>query len=327
MKKRKKQIIFLMAVAVFAVAAVVLWMVKSIEDPFSSEFSENKREDVVVYGGKKYKYNEHLSNYLFLGIDRREEVDKYKTRGGAGQADAIYLISYNRVENTLKCLAIPRDTMARIHVIGVNGTDLGYTKDHINIQYAFGDGKTESCQLMKEAVSEMLYGLPIQGYCSLNMDGIPIAAKVLKGVELVVPDDTLEQVNPEFKQGETVLITEANAEQFVRYRDITVAQSAISRMERQKVFLKASAEKAKKQFSKDPGFVVDMYDNLKPYMVTNMGNDLFAKLLQATFDFNEKIQDIPGKKVDGIDYDEYYINEDQLYELILQMFYKEVRDD
>ena len=325
MKSRKKQIIFLTAVVIFVIAAFIFWIIKSKEDPYSNEYKENERNDVVVYGGKEYKYNDHLSNYLFLGIDQREEVDKYE--GDAGQADAIYLLSYDRAKNTLKCLAIPRDTIANIHVFSRSGADLGYSKDHINIQYAFGDGKDKSCQLMKEAVSEMLYGVPIQGYCSLHMDGIPLIAKVLGGVEVVVPNNTLEQVNPEFKEGATVTITEANAEQFVRYRDITVHQSAITRMERQKVFLKACAEKAKKQFEKDSEIVVNMQETLKPYMVTNIGNDVFAKLLQATFDFERKIQDIPGKKVDGTSFDEYHIDEDQLYELILQLFYEEVRDD
>ena len=35
----------------------------------------NQNSDTVEYKGEAYKYNDHLSNYLFLGIDTREAVD------------------------------------------------------------------------------------------------------------------------------------------------------------------------------------------------------------------------------------------------------------
>ena len=40
------------------------------------------------------------------------------------------------------------------------------------LSYAYGDGGYESCELAENAVSELLYGLPIDGYCALNMDGL-----------------------------------------------------------------------------------------------------------------------------------------------------------
>jgi hypothetical protein len=73
--------------------------------------------------------------------------------------------------------------------------------------------------------------------------------------------------------------------------------------------------------------VAKLYENLTPYMVTNIGNDVFVKLSQATFDTNGNIQDIPGEKVVGQNFDEYHVNNDQLYELILEMFYEKVLED
>lgn len=327
MNRKKKQILVLVCllILVFGVLTVVFILNKGDSNP--TDYHESERQDTVVYGGKVYRYNDHLSNYLFMGIDTTEPIDTYETREDAGRADAIYLLSYDRVEKTVKCIAIPRDTMTNIRIISVEGTDLGTSKDHINMQYAFGDGKDESCRLMKEAVSSLLYGISIQGYCSVNMDGIPAAVKVLGEVKLTVPDNTLEAVNSKFQEGAEVSITEADAEQFIRYRDTTQSQSAIVRMNRQKVFMEAFMETAKTKATNDTGLVIDMYNSLKPYMVTNMGTDLFAKLLDATYDSEDKIQDIPGEKVDGTDFDEYHINETQLYEFILQNFYKEVQDD
>lgn len=324
-KKNKKRILFFIIVIILLLIGVgVFWMVTKEDEPLSTDYTENYREDTVVYGGKEYTYNRQLSNYLFLGIDKREADEKYETSGEAGQADAIYLVSYNRAEETIKVLAIPRDTIADVQIFALDGTSLGTSKDHINIQYAFGDGGRDSCELMRDAVSKMLYDIPIQGYCSLHMDGIPTATDVLGGVELVVPDDTLESVNPAFKKGATVTITKDTAETFVRYRDTSQSQSAIDRMNRQKTFIRAFADKATVVYAENPGFIADMFNSLQDYMVTNMSNDIFADLLTAGNISGEIIQNLPGESVDGEQFDEYHIDEDQLYELILQMFYKEV---
>lgn len=326
-KQRKTILIVLISLAVVLALGIGIWFAIDKKEPLSSEFTENEDDEFVVYDGKKYRYNDHLSNYLFLGIDKREVANEEKTPGTAGQADSILFISYDRVEDTIQCIAIPRDTMTAIRTFSPEGEDLGLSKDHLNIQFAFGDGKTKSCELMKEAVQSMLYGVPIQGYCAINMDGISVAVESVGEIEVVVPDDTLSGVATEFVQGKKVKITKENAELFVRYRDTSIRQSAMDRGNRQKVFAKAFAEKAKENATSDKEFVVKLYENMKPYMVTNIGNDLFAKLLQAEYEKEEMFFEIPGKKVDGADFDEYHVDENALYELVLQMFYKEVQDD
>ena len=324
MRTRKKQLLFLACVAVLLIGALIYFITKDKEESYSSDFQESNREELVEHRGKKYRYNEHLSNYLFMGIDTREPVTEYETRQEAGRADTIFVLSYDRVKKTVKGIAIPRDTITNIRMIAPDGTDLGTAKDHINMQYVFGDGKEESCQLMKEAVSGILYNVPIQGYCSLNMDGIAVFADILDGVEVTVPNNSLEIVNSDFVSGAKGTITKDNAEQFVRYRDTEIAQSAIDRMNRQKVYLEAVAEKVREKGSEDASLIVDIYENLEPYMVTNVGNDMLAKLLEADFDSGTGIVDIPGEGVEGAEFDEYHVNETELYELILQMFYEEV---
>ena len=324
MRRKRRQSLFLICLAILIVGVILFLVLRDDEEPYSSDYQNNRPDNTVQYGGKEYQYNEHLSNYLFMGVDTRDSVTEYETQEVVGRADTIFLLSYNRVEKTVTCIAIPRDTMTNVRMIAPDGTDLGTSKEHINMQYVFGDGKDESCRLMKEAVSDLLYDVPIQGYCSLNLDGIAVAVDALGGVQLVVPDDSLADVNPEFKEGAAVTITKENAEQFVRYRDIEKSQSAIVRTNRQKVFLKALSEQAKQKASENVNLIVNMYEALQPYMVTNMGNDLLADLLSATFDSENGIQDIPGVGVEGELHDEYHVDEMQLYELVLRVFYKEV---
>ena len=57
-------------------------------------------------------------------------------------------------------------------------------------------------------------------------------------------------------------------------------------------------------------------------MVTNMGNDVF--LVLATAKREGRIETVPGKGVNTELYDEYHVDQDALYELVLDMFYKEI---
>jgi LCP family protein required for cell wall assembly len=259
-----------------------------------------------------------------MGVDTREPITEYETREESGRADAIFLLSYDRVKKTVKCISIPRDTMTNVRMIAPDGTDLGTSVEHINMQYAFGDGKDESCRLVKEAVSALLYDIPIQGYCSLNMDGIAAAVEVLGSVEMVLADNSLEAVNAKYVKGAKITVTKENAEHIIRHRDTDVSQSAIARTNRQKELMKAVSDCAREKSTQDADFIVDMYESLKPYMVSNIGNDVLADLLEGKFDSEAGVIDIPGEGVEGELYDEYHIDETSLYELVLQMFYEEV---
>ncbi|MBQ4560410.1 MAG: LCP family protein [Tyzzerella sp.] len=324
MKRKTKQTLFLVFVAVFVIGVILFFVFRDKKNSSSSHYQENERKDIVEYGGKKYRYNEHLSNYVFIGVDTREPVTEYETNKEIGRADAIFLLSYDRVKKTVRCVSIPRDTMTNVRMIAPDGTDMGTSIEHINMQYVFGDGKEESCRLMKETISELFYGIPIQGYLSLNMDGIAVAVDVLGNVEMVLADNSLEDVNSEYVQGAKIIVTKDNAEQIVRYRDVDKTQSALVRTNRQKLFMKAVSERAREMNTQDTDFIVKMNENLKPYIVTNIGKDVMVDLLKAKFDSETGVVDLPGDGVEGERYDEYHIDELEVYELVLQMFYEEV---
>ena len=253
----------------------------------SAQTSADSAQDsnTVEYKGETYKYNDHLSNYLFMGIDTRDAVDTYQTQEDAGQADAIFLVSLDRAEEKMKVLFIPRDTMTKI------------------------------------AVSNLLDGLPIQGYCAMNIDGISAITDYVGGVEITVPDNSLEEVNPDFKEGAVVTLTGENAEQFVRYRDTGKSQSALVRQERQKTYLQAFLQKAQQEASKDAGFITGLYESIQEYTVTNMGNDIFARLLTASQNGIADSQTVPGEGTQGQNFDEYHVDEEKLKDMIISMFY------
>lgn len=328
-KNRRKRIAAVLVIcgvlAVVAVFAAGIWKQQRkahMETDGASVSSEENTSESITYKGKTYVYNDHLSNYLFMGIDTKGDMETAES-GDAGQADAVFLVSVDRVTKEMQVISIPRDTMTEIEMFSVSRKSLGLMENHINLQYAQGDGKTESCELMKTAVSKLLGGIPVHGYCSVNMDGIPVMTEAAGNVQVVIPDNSLEEVNPEFTEGAEVTLTKDNVEQFVRYRNTGREQSALVRQDRQKIFIEAYMKKAQEQYAKDASFVTGLYESMKPYMVTNIGNDLFVKLLSVAQEGKSSVHTLPGKGAQGEYFDEYRVDEEALQEMIISVFYRE----
>ena len=283
--------------------------------------SERSNPNAIVYDGKTYVYNDHLTNYLLLGVDTEGSIQEKKTPGSAGQSDSIFLISYDRVKETTVGLAIPRDTITQIEKFTPGGDSLGFFSDHLNLQYAYGDGKRKSCELTSAAVSRLLSGLPIGGYAAVNLESIPSLTQFLGGVEVTVPDDSLSEDNPAFYKGNKVVLDETNTELFVRSRDTSKEQSAIVRMNRQKTFLDAFASKLAKKQKKDASTVTTLYEKMKAEMITNMSTDQFVDI--AVAERSGGIKTIPGETGHEGVYDVYRIDDSGLYKMVLELFYTE----
>lgn len=286
--------------------------------------AEKANPDAIVYDGKTYVYNDHLTNYLLLGVDTVGSIQEQKEPGSAGQSDSVFLISYDRVKETTVGLAIPRDTITQIEKFTPGGESLGFYSDHLNLQYAYGDGKRKSCELTSAAVSRLLSGLPIGGYAAINLDSIPRLTQLLGGVEVTVPDDSLSEKNPVFVKGNKVVLDETNTETFVRSRDRQIEQSAITRMNRQKVFLEAFASKLAQEQKKDASTVTTLFETMKTEMVTNMSNDQFVDI--AVAERSGGIQTIPGETGHEEVYDVYRVDDAALYKMVLELFYTQTED-
>ena len=286
--------------------------------------AEKANPDAIVYDGKSYVYNDHLTNYLLLGVDTDGSIQEKKEPGSAGQSDSVFLISYDRVKETTVGLAIPRDTITQIEKFTPGGESLGFYSDHLNLQYAYGDGKRKSCELTSAAVSRLLSGLPVGGYAAINLDSIPRLTQLLGGVEVTVPDDSLSGKNPDFVKGNKVVLDETNTETFVRSRDRQIEQSAITRMNRQKVFLEAFASKLAQEQKKDASTVTRLFETMKTEMVTNMSNDQFVDI--AVAERSGGIQTIPGETGHEEVYDVYRVDDAALYKMVLELFYTQTED-
>ena len=321
--------VIIVGVAVLAVAGlgyVGIQKKKAAEAASAKATAEAEDSNTVTWQGKTYKYNQNLSNYLLLGVDKRTPAETRVGKADAGQADALFLLSLNRKTKEMTLISIPRDTMTDVESFDLEGKSLGKSKDHISLSYGYGDGGAESCKLTQEAVSNLFYGLPIQGYLAMNLDGIPELAKSVGGLTVTVPNNSLEYKYPEFAEGAEVTLTEENTETFVRSRDVDESQSAIYRMERQKAFLDAFSKKAKECYEQNAKFAANLFVAIKPYTVTNISEDRLMKLFQTADEGDGYTEwTVPGEGTQGLSYDEYHVDDDALYTKVMETFYQEVK--
>lgn len=284
------------------------------------QVTQSSTAQTVTYQGQTYEYNRELTNILFMGVDKKEEVTLQDTPGTAGQADCIMILSLDEKTQTGKVLQISRDTMTEVDIYDVNGNFYTSVEAQIATQYAYGNGEKSSCWAMEKTVSELLYELPIDAYISLNIESISILNDAVGGVTLTIPEDYTE-VDPAFVQGAVVTMTGEQAEKYVRYRDTNVTGSNNGRMQRQVQYITALVQALKSTAGAEGSYYERFSSFLKPYMVTDMNAQQIDSF--ATYEFNsEETQYLPGEVRQGAEHDEFYVDEENLYELLLKTFYK-----
>ena len=296
----------------------------------SSNVSEDGtalKENEILYQGKKYKRNSYMKAILMIGVDQKGEMEE-EVAGSGGQADGLFLVAHDTARDSAKVLMIPRDTMTEITLTDLSGNVLGKDVQHLTLAYAYGDGKEQSCEYLAEAVSELLNDLHIDHYMSVNLSALPILNDAVGGVPVTIETDELEQFDEQLKQGSTVTLNGEQAELFVRYRDINVSQSALSRMDRQKQYMENYVKTMQKQAAEDEQLLSDLLDTLQPYMVTDMAKDQYLGMavdLLGNGDLlsEEDILVLPGEGKETDLYDEYYVDQEAMVPMILDLFYRE----
>lgn len=278
---------------------------------------ESTGSGYITYEGRKYKYNTDLSNVLFLGVDKKQEF-KEEFAGYAGQSDCIILLAMNKKEKTTTMLQVSRDSMVDVRVYDMAGDYQTTENMQITTQYAYGDGGKRSCQLTKNAVSDLLYEIPIRSYISMNIEGIGVINDAVGGVNLTIPED-YTSIDPAFGQGNNVTLSGAQAERYVRYRDTNVLGSNDQRMKRQTQYIKALFSQMKKAGSSRYD---DIWASAKPYTITDMSVDELKAL--SSYEMDEEILKVPGQTVAGAEHDEYHVDVDALKKMVIDVFYKPV---
>ncbi len=167
---------------------------------------EDPKEDVII-------------NTLLMGIDE-------------ARSDTMIVVSYNKENQKIAMLSIPRDTRVEIPRYGL---------DKINAAAA----KKEGTALAMETVGNLL-GIPIHHYVKVTFKGAERIVDILGGVEVDVPmnmnyEDPAQNLSIHLKKGPQTL-NGANAVKFARFRSGYPDQD-LGRIKAQQALIKAFIDK------------------------------------------------------------------------------------
>ena len=297
------------------------------ENTSEDSISEEEQEGFyITYDGKQYQYNSDVINILCLGIDKDIPIEEKRETGSEGLADVVILASIDTKEDSLKFLAVPRETMVPVKLIDTKGNFVRTENEQITLQYAYGQTAEKSCELMIDTVSNLLFHLPIQRYCAINFQALPALNDAIGGVDLV-SIETVHWWNGSFYEGQQMHLEGQAALDYVRQRDETIPKSSMGRLERQKQYITCYLEQAKEAVGKDLTLPVKMFQSLTENMCTDVTvadiTYLVPELLNMEINL-ENISMVPGETITGGEHEEYHVDADALKQLVIQMFYKEV---
>lgn len=285
------------------------------------------KEGWVKYNGQIYAYNEDILTFLIMGIDKNRDVKEVEEGTNGGQADALFLVVLNPHDNSLSVIGINRNTMTDISVYDDNGAYVNTIKAQIAVQHGFGNGVEESCEYQVNAVQHLFYEMPVHGYAAINMSAIGPLTDMVGGVDVVALEDIKSGNSTVIKEGEEVHLEGDLAFAYIHNRDTKEFGSADHRLERQKQFITTYLQKVKQKTKEDIGFPISVYQSIAPQTVTSLTVDEMTYLVSIAKDYSfdeNYLYTLKGETKQGDVFEEFYVDETDLFELILKVFYEPV---
>lgn len=279
---------------------------------------------LLEYEGTTYRRRSNITTVLLMGIDKAAGSISRGYRNG-GQADFIRLLVLDAGAKKLTQIQIDRDTMTPITVLGVLGDKAGMRTAQICLAHGFGDGKKQSCELAVEAVSNLLCGIPIDFYMSMNLDGISTINDLLGGVEVTLEDD-FTALDPVMTQGTTLTLMGDQAEYYVRSRASIGVGTNEARMVRQEQYISKATEMLSERISDDQEFIGMVYDELSPYLVTDINRGRLINIAWAAKDYERASIIKPEgyhEVADG--FMQFHADEAALQRVIVELFYEKLK--
>ena len=290
--------------------------------------NEDGENHIISYNGKYYQYNDRMCNILLMGIDADDKPTEGKPE--PRQADVLMLAALDLEADKMTLIAIPRDTMCDIEVIGEDGNSEGIAQAQLALSYAYGTTNRQCCELCRDAVSNIFHGLPIQSYAAFYMGGVAALNDAVGGVTVTVLDDYPFSNMPGCENmiaGQEMTLTGDQAQKYIRCRLEEQVDSNTLRMQRQKQYLLSLITQMKLQMKEQPGQILSLYHTAIDYTITNLdiGRISYLATAAAQMDFTGDITMLEGDlTLDSGNHAQLTLDQEALNELMISTFYHEV---
>ena len=297
------------------------------------------KDDWVAIDGNVYSYDSRRINLLVLGVDKAGKMEKEPDyeKWLSGQTDAIFVVSIDPSGKSISIIGVPRNSMVNVDVYDSEDHISKTIFDQLCLQYPYAGGAEHGLEKTKEAVSSLFYNLPLHGAVAVGYEAMSRINDMAGGVD-VVALESLTTPFGSYKKGESLHLEGKYVLAYVKSRDVGVIGSPTMRLERQKQYLGALADKMKDKIRENQMLVREIYDEVAGYVNTDMGIDEMVYLAVQAAGYSFSIDDIfllkgEDKAVpimkDGSEtgdfYDDLYLDEENLKETMIRIFYREVR--
>jgi len=276
----------------------------------------------VEYNGIKYFPRQDITVFMIAGIDQSGPVKDSGSYNNDGAADVVMLAIFDETAKSYDLLCLNRDTIVDMPVLGLGGKKAGTVSAQLALAHTYGSGLEDSCENLKETVSDFLGGIKIDYYMSMNMDGIGIMNDAVGGVRVNVKDD-FSAIEPSLKKGEMVL-NAAQARVFVQSRHGLGDQLNLSRMERHREYMNGLTNALKEKISSSDTFVLESYEDIAPYLVTDCSATTLSSMMSRYAEFTRgDIISLEGENKVGAEFMEFHADKQKLQGLVIDLFYAE----
>lgn len=315
--------ILLSTVAVALVLVILVSMVNIFVGLHAEEvIAPTEAERKTLYrDGVAYFPKQNMTTLLAMGIDRYGEPQDSGSYNNPGDADMVMLLVFDEEEKACTVLALNRDSMVEMPILGIGGKQAGTKVQQLTLAHTYGSGLEDSCENVVNTVSDLLYGVQIDYYVSMSMDVIPLLNDAVGGVAVNVTED-FSDVDSTIPMGKHVLQGQ-QALYYVQSRKEVGDQRNLSRMQRQEEYLKSFVAALQRKVDESSSFAMKTYEKAEKYLVTNCSGTVLSNMASRLADTElTEIVTPAGENIKGETYMEFYIDEESLDELILELLYE-----
>ena len=326
-KKKKKVLAVIVCILLLAVIAVLGVRVYRMDAQVAADAEgSNRAADSrwkLVRNGEEYKIGSYIETFLLVGTDNADGGSSdvlTKKFYNHTQADFIVLLCVDEEERKLTAVQINRDTMTDVPWLDVLGRYGGTSYRQLALAYNSGSGRTDSLNNTADAVSRLLFGIPVDHSVAFSMAGINTLNDLVGGVTVQIRDD-LTPVDSAMKKGSVITLRGTQAEHFLRARMALENDTNTARMARHREYVRGFLESAEKALDSDPQLFVRAFDTLSPYMVTEMTSDALLHLADCVQKYGiDSVRFAAGELRAGEVY-EFYPNMESLWSIVREVFH------
>lgn len=279
-----------------------------------------KRMQGILIDGEYYHKKTGIKTFLFIGLDKTGPIVSSSSYKNLNNADFLLLAVVNSEKKTINLIEIDRDTMTNIRRLDLFGRAIGPIYAQIALSYSYGDGLETSAMNTVNTVGDFFYGLDIDYYFAVNMDGAVSILDLFGEIPVLLNNDYTD-IDSSYYKGRVVSMNAEEALSFIRARRGLENPTNQARVERQKLYINAIADRL--TVVDFPSVELSEYlKNDNGLSVTNISFSAASELYAALEKYTVKnVVSLPGEVVEGEEHMEFYPDSETLKALCLEVLY------